>query len=458
MYLADRIRIQPDHTAIQKLWMVSYVCKDVWNILNDRKITHSSNYYELKRMLPELKQGCERMRLPSSQVLQDVVKSLDTAWSSYFTKKRNGDTEARPPKFKSYKYFFTQKYTQNRVSFKIEGNILSLAYGKSPNDWIQITIPDREYDFATVKTVTISYDRRSKAWYASLVREVEVFDIVTASIEMAHKRPYLSPEVFCPLPVAYNPFTRRPVHILYFDPGCKTTLTGIKTDGTIWEYDINPLRQLNFKLYQLIDTLKSRRDRKKRGSRQYRRLNRKIKDIYIRINTQTKQYLHKLANRILQDHSDVIRFMVGDWDKRSTLSNTGIAFLDSRINRQVQNNNPVQRLIEYLTYKAEMQCKEVKKFNERGTTRTCSMCGHVIHEGLSPSVRVFHCEECGFDIGRDINSVLNFLKLYQYALWQGLRAIASLSIARIQFNPLSGKNRTVCIRQVILNYQDARCL
>src|SRR5664279_6259344 len=79
----------------------------------------------------------------------------------------------------------------------------------------------------------------------------------------------------CPLPIAYNPFTRQPVQLLYFDPGCKTALTGIKTDGTIHEYDINQLRQLNLNHYILIDHLKSRRDKKKRGSKQWRRLNSK---------------------------------------------------------------------------------------------------------------------------------------------------------------------------------------
>jgi len=79
----------------------------------------------------------------------------------------------------------------------------------------------------------------------------------------------------CPLPIAYNPFTRQPVQLLYFDPGCKTALTGIKTDGTICEYDISPLRHLNLNHYFLIDQLKSRRDKKKRGSKQWRRLNAK---------------------------------------------------------------------------------------------------------------------------------------------------------------------------------------
>ena len=91
----------------------------------------------------------------------------------------------------------------------------------------------------------------------------------------------------CPRPIAYNPFTRQPVQLLYFDPGWKIALTGIKTDGTICEYDINPLRQLNLYHYILIDQLKSRRDKKNQGSKQWRRLNAKIRNIYARINGQT---------------------------------------------------------------------------------------------------------------------------------------------------------------------------
>ena len=272
------------------------------------------------------------------------------------------------------------------------------------------------------------------------------------------KKPSLSPETFCPLPIAYNPFTRKPVHLLYFDPGCKTALTGIKTDGTICEYDINPLRQLNLNHYILIDQLKSRRDKKKRESKQWRRLSSKIRNIYARIDGQTKHYLHRMATQILADHPDVIGFYVGDWDKSQTLADTGYKFIDKRINRQVQNNNPIMTLVGYLCYKATMRCKEVRKFNERGTTRTCSCCGHVIAEGLSPSVRTFTCPECGFTISRDIDSTLNFLNIYQFAVWYSLRALQCLSIARLLLNPSSSKKRRVSSRTCILNYQDARSL
>ena len=132
----------------------------------------------------------------------------------------------------------------------------------------------------------------------------------------------------------------------------------------------------------MIDQLKSRRDKKKWGSKQWNRLNSKIRNICARINGQTKHYLHRMANSILADHPDVIGVYVGDWDKSQTMADTGYKFIDKCINRQVQNNNPIMTLVGYLSYKAVMRCKEVRKFNERGTTRTCARCGHVIAEGL----------------------------------------------------------------------------
>jgi transposase len=172
----------------------------------------------------------------------------------------------------------------------------------------------------------------------------------------------------------------------------------------------------------------------------------------------SKHYLHKMANRILDDHQDVNKFMIGDWDKRKTLADTGVPFVNRRINRQVQNNNPLGILVGYLKYKAMRRHQEVEKFNERGTTGTCSKCNHVHKEGIDPGQRIFHCKKCSFTIERDINSTLNFLKIYQYAVWRGLSAVASLSIARFLINASSGANRTVLHTTCILNYQDARSL
>ena len=231
--------------------------------------------------------------------------------------------------------------------------------------------------------------------------------------------------------------------MLYFDPGCKTALTCVKTDGTICEYDINPLQQLNLNHYILIDHLKSRKAKRSVDQNSGEGRMQKYGTFTSGPMVKTKHYFHRMANQILADHPDVIGFYVGDWDKSQTLADTGYKFIDKRINRQVQNNNPIMTLVGYLSYKAAMRCKEVRKLNERGTTRTCSCCGHVIAEGLSPSVRTFTCPECGFAIPRDINSTLNFLNIYRFVVWYSLRALQCLSIARLLLNPSSGKKRMV---------------
>ena len=146
-----------------------------------------------------------------------------------------------------------------------------------------------------------------------------------------------------------------------------------------------------------------------------------------------------MANQVLTDHTDVIGVVCKDWDKSQALADTGYKFMDKLINRQVENNNPIMTLAGYLSYKSVMRGKEVRKFNERGITRIWCCCGHVIAEGLSPSVRTFTYPMCGFTVSRHINSMLNFLYNYQFAVWYSLRALHCLSIARLLLNPSSGK-------------------
>ena len=162
MYLTHLVQVQPSQSAISKLWQTSYICNDVWNILNDEKQRNGLGYYDLKKMLPELKKDCQRLKEPCSQTLQEVVKSLTGSWKMHSTKKRQGDTEVRRPRFKSYKYFFTQKYPQQGISFEVVGSTLRLAHGKNKAEWIKIELPSLDYSSETIKTVTIAYNKVSK--------------------------------------------------------------------------------------------------------------------------------------------------------------------------------------------------------------------------------------------------------------------------------------------------------
>ena len=157
-------------------------------------------------------------------------------------------------------------------------------------------------------------------------------------------------------------------------------------------------------------------------------------------------YLHALANLILAQHPDVMRFEIGNWRKQDSLADVGIAFVNRRINRAVQNNHPLQRLIDILAYKARLRGQATKSFDERGTTRTCCHCDHVHEGGIDPARRSFECERCGFSFPRDHHSCLNFAKRFEPALWQRLAAHKPASSTRSVLTPFTCEPRVVVRR------------
>ena len=335
--------------------------------------------------------------------------SVDQAYKMCQTKVRQGDTKVKPPRFKKMKIFFTQEYPQKDVSFKFVSHgsetILKLAYGSRPEDWLCIDFID--YDDA--KTVTIIY--KNKKWYACITRNVVL------------------------------PIQKKEGEIIYFDPGFLMALTGIKTTKEFYEYSLRSLYEINRESYKYIDKLKAARASKKKGSYHYRRLSQQIRSIYSKIATRTKVYLHSLANKILEDHTDVALFKIGNWSKKDTLANTGNRYRDKKINRALQNNHPLEKLIVYLTYKALLRGQAVERFDERGTTRSCSACGYVSKTSIKPSVRIFKCPECLFVFPRDHNSCLNFVKKYNAVLWQRLSGNLPDRSIRTGFHPFLFKPR-----------------
>lgn len=413
MILTKTIHLNVTQEAASTLWYISRGCNRVYNaMVEDRQMARKEErkvgYFSQKKLLPALKSNDLRLKDPCSQTLQEVAKVLDSNYKSFFEKFRNGDTAARPPGFRSGNNFFTQHYPQRYNSFKITNTELKIAFGKSKKDWLSFEIPDGDY--SQIKTVKIGFDDMSKRFCAWMTVEVE-------------EAP-----------------PKKDGYLVYFDPGCKMTLTGITSGGKLVEYDINPLRKINMDSYKLLDKLISRRDLKVKGSNAWRRLNKRVKAMWRKIATRTKTYLHSLANQILLKHTNAKGFMVGDWKKQETLADTGITFVNRRINRAVQNNNPVRKLIEMLSYKAQLRNgQSVGEFDERGTTRTCVACDHVHEKGIDPSIRVFRCESCGFSYQRDHHSCLNFLKRFESAAWRGLRENLPVRSIRTTLTPSSCK-------------------
>lgn len=415
MIVTKKCQIYPSLQAIEDLWNISYLCTDLWNgALEERtyRRNNSADMLSQKKDIVLIKEYCPEFKEPSSQVIQNVVIYLDRSFKSFYTKREKGDYLANPPKFKSKKYFFTQEYSQYKTSFLIQDNSLKIAYGNNKKSWITIALPKELQFIENFKTVKIIHDKDKNKYYASFTYD---FKEIT--------------------------YTKNE-HSMYFDPGSKAALTGITTDGEFFEYNVCHLRETNMQTYLHIDNLKSTLKNKIKGSTRYIRINKKIKKCFSKINTRTKMVLSKISNKIIEDHPKINQFKIGNWTTPQSISKTENKIKDKRINRAMQNNNPLTKLINILSYKAQIVGKKVSKFDEKGTTRTCSMCGKKHKKGYSPEKRIFKCVDqldCKFEYPRDNQSGLNFIKKHESALWQSLVGNLPTSSKKIQINVFSCK-------------------
>ena len=158
-----------------------------------------------------------------------------------------------------------------------------------------------------------------------------------------------------------------------------------------------------------LDAVKSKLDRSKRGSKRHRRLVRAKKRLLNKRSRRLKQINHSISKELTKMGYD--SYYIGDWSKKQSLADTGSKNANKRINRVVQNQLPVAKLVDYLTYKANLKSCEVSKVNEANSTNTCSDCGH-LGEKLHPSIRTFRCKNCGLEIDRDENAAINLYKWY----------------------------------------------
>jgi putative transposase len=67
------------------------------------------------------------------------------------------------------------------------------------------------------------------------------------------------------------------------------------------------------------------------------------------------------------------------------------------------------QLVNFTSYKAENAGRDVVQVNPRNTSKMCSGCGELADIDLR--VRIFHCMGCGLVIDRDLNAVINILRL-----------------------------------------------
>lgn len=215
-----------------------------------------------------------------------------------------------------------------------------------------------------------------------------------------------------------KPRSPRGDRIAYIDPNSSNMGVSLDTLGhSILIENIPGLAELD----RRIDDLKNKRDRKKRNSvlvsyrredgsmhrhyeasNRWKTLDRALKRLEHRRRERIKQCLYSTAHR-LYDRYDAVG--IGDW-----APDNGDAGWGPKANRTLRGNRYLGKFRSILTWVALKRRKLAFVMDERGTTRTCSQCSHVVEDGIPPEVREWSCPECGVIHGRDENAAANGLK------------------------------------------------
>jgi putative transposase len=349
-----RYRIEP--TAVQEAALRRFAGarRWVWNWALARKQAH---YQATKQTLPTRELEAELVSLKrqpetawlaeiDSQLLQQVLRDLDQAYKSFFTKR------AKFPRFKSRK--------TDRARFRIPQRVvLEGEYVRIPK--IGLVRVRLHRPLVGVSKSATFVQEPDGHWYVSFVVEQTL------------------PE-----------HTDRPVQqAIGVDLGLKTFLVG--SDG----------RQIGNPRYYRTQTRKLKRAqralaRKQRGSAHRQKARQKVARLHQKVRHQRLDFLHQASARLVRDHDLIALEDLSVRALAKTKLSTSVLDAGWGTFRQ------------FLTYKADRQDKHVIIIGRfYPSSRLCGLCG-AINTDLTLADRVWTCA-CGATHDRDVNAAQNIL-------------------------------------------------
>ena len=135
---------------------------------------------------------------------------------------------------------------------------------------------------------------------------------------------------------------------------------------------------------------------KKVGSNNYRKAQIKIARLHQKIANIRKDTLHKITTHISKNHAVI---GIEDLNVSGMLAN-------GKLSKAIADMGFYQfrRQLEYKTQLYGSKLVIVDRYYP--SSKTCSTCGEK-KSSLSLSQRVFKCDNCGFEIDRDLNAAIN---------------------------------------------------
>jgi len=296
-----------------------------------------------------------------SQILQQSLKDLTTAWSRYF----NPDLPSEMPVFKKKYRSHSFRYPQG---FKLDNRRIYLP----KIGWVGF-YKSRPIT-GKIKNITVS--QKSNHWYVSLQTEQEIV----------------------------------------IPPSTSTTIVGIdvgvKTLATLSNGETYPPINSGKKYAVSLATLQRKLARLTKFSRNWQKIKRKIREVHHTLTQHRHDYLHKCSTTISKNHAVV--FLEGLAVTNMTKSRKGTqekpgkkVKAKSRLNRSILDQGWYE-FGRQLTYKLLWNGGELIKVPPHHTSVTCLACRYVDKDNRQ-SQAMFKCLRCGFSGNADLVGAINIL-------------------------------------------------
>ncbi len=388
--LTRKIRITPTPEQEQVLWDLSEKCRLLYNFaLAERNQNWETNfehpkeertyitYLKQQNALPSIKKQYPEYVWVYSKVLQMTLRRLDADFKSFFTRWKQGDTQARPPRFKGKHFFTTLCYNQSGFVLNREQKIIRFSHNHPADVELQFDLPWLPPITGTIKQVDLFQDTRHR-WFVAII-----IDEVTPA--------YIDNSLYQAI-----------------DLGITNLVTAVNMHGKFIQ-----IRNRRADLYwkSKIREVQSKRDHCKKHSHKWHFYNEKLLKIHRKCSNQMFDFQHKISKKVVEN-TRATTLIIGDLDIKDMIQKKKTTGYPRRnqasrtLNHSLQSTGSLGRFAEFLTYKAERVGKRVTRIDESQTTRTCCLCGTVRNRSLSE--RDIQCD-CGTTLDRDQNAAINIM-------------------------------------------------
>jgi putative transposase len=336
------------------------VCRFVYNLALETKINawesanKSLTAYDLCKQLKDLK-SVEWIKQVNSQALTAEILKVDVAYKNFFR-------GSGYPKFRKRQTSGSFSCTGNKREVNWETGMLTIPKIKD----IPINLT-RRFE-GKIKTVTISRSATGK-YYASI--------LVDNGVDLPELKPI------------------RPETTIGIDVGISNLV--VTSSGEIYPN----IRSLKSNLDRL-KVLQRRASRKKKGSQNRRKANKRVAVLHERIKNIRTDHIHKITSALVQTKihdSQVESIMVEDLNVEGMMQNRKLS--------QALSDASLSEIMRQLEYKCKWKGINFVKIGRfDASSKLCNNCG-TKNDDLKLSDRLWTCGSCGSTHDRDLNAALN---------------------------------------------------